>query len=91
MLRHPGRLGRRGAGFRAHQMVEFQGQIALVVLGIKLVQPLRADQTEHPVAEEFEPFVGVGAARAGVGKRPCQQFLVGKKVAKAFFQLSRPG
>ncbi len=89
MVGNAGLFRRHRTGFSPHQMVEFEGQIALLVLGIQLVQALSTDQAENPVAKELQPLVRVDAAGTGVGERPGQQLLVGKQMAEPFFQLSR--
>ena len=52
----------------AHELREAAGQIALRLGGVLPPKEIGDDETEHPVAKKFEPFVIAwpsGAARAG--------------------------
>ena len=56
-------LGHRGQGFASHQGRVTAGQGSLRFGGKALEQHVGDDQTEHAVAQEFQPFIGRAAAR----------------------------
>ena len=58
--------------FLAHQVGAHARQVAFVGAGETLEQQPRDHQAQHRIAEEFEPFVVVGA-EAAVGQRARQQ------------------
>jgi hypothetical protein len=55
-----------GAGLTPHQISESFGQFALVGLRKCPIEHVRDDQTEHMIAEKFEPLIAVGAAARGL-------------------------
>jgi len=57
MFGNPRSLGGCRTGFCPHQMVEFERQIPLIVLGKELMQLFRRDQPQNPVTEEFQPLI----------------------------------
>ena len=73
-----------GAGFLAHQIGEAARQLALLGFGKGFQQHGRNAQSKHPVAEELQPLIGVGAARrlrrqgADMGQGPFQQRRIAK-------------
>jgi uncharacterized membrane-anchored protein len=66
-------------------MCSHTGQIAFVGAGEALVKQARDRQTQHRIAEEFEPLVVFGAVTA-VRQCQCQQAHIGKPVAEAALQ-----
>ena len=73
------RPGDAGEGFAPHQLGVPPGHLALALVPVGGEEKLGDDQPEHPVAEEFEAFVVIGAgvpavAVAGVGQRAFEQF-----------------
>src|SRR5262245_9168890 len=84
-----------GAGLAAHQDDKPPRQLPFIALRKRVKQHLRYDQTEHMVAEKFEPLVAAGAAAAGqrrnVGQRPHQQFGVLEAVSDGLFERAGGG
>ncbi len=85
--------GQHGLG---HQMGETRAELAFLLIGKALGQPLGNEQAEHPVADEFQPFVRPRAAAARgaparqrpadhggtMSQRLTQQFRAGEIVAE---------
>ena len=71
--------GDLGAGFPAHELGEAHRQFALARLRKGLVKPARDHDAQHPVAQEFEPLIGLRPAlparilRRKVGEREDRQ------------------
>jgi hypothetical protein len=72
-----------GAGLAADDRVQAPRQIALRLVGEDLVEPRAGDEAEHPVAQEFQPFIMVRAI-AAMGQRALEQGEVAGLVAERF-------
>ena len=72
-----------GAGFAGDQRIVAAAHLAFGLIGEALVKPVGDDQAEHPVAEEFEPLIGV-AAMAAMGQRALEQLGILGLAAKCF-------
>ncbi len=80
-----------GAGFLAHQIGEPARQLAFVGLGESAIEHVGNHQTEHVVAEEFEPLVAAGAIaraleRRDVGQCALQHVGLDEAIADAAFK-----
>ena len=79
-----------------HQMRQPRAELAFLLVGKALGQPLGDQQAEHAVADEFQPLVGARAAAprgaparqrpadhgGAVGQRLAQQFRAGEIMAE---------
>jgi hypothetical protein len=72
MGRKTSRLRRLGARLASHHCVQPDGQTALGFGRELAIKPLRNDEAENPVTEEFQPLIGFRAS-ARVRKRPPKQ------------------
>ena len=75
-----------GAGFARDQHVETPRQLAFRFVLEPLVQPAGDDQPEDAVAEEFEPFVAVGAG-AGMSQRAFEQRQIAGPVSERALEI----
>ena len=81
--------GDLGAGFAPHELGEAHRQFALARLRKGLVKSARNHDAQHPVAQEFEPLVGLRPAlparilRRKVHEREDRQPRIAKAVTEA--------
>src|SRR6185295_5144258 len=79
-----------GAGVAAHQVREAPREIAFVPFGKRAIEHVGNDETEHVVAQEFQPLIAAAAAltRRGrdVGERAVEIRLVGEDVTDPSFE-----
>ena len=73
-----------GAGLAPHQVGKPPRQLALVALRKGAIEHVGDDETEHMVAEKFQPLVAaaaplLGRSRRNVGQRAVEDRLVGEE------------
>ena len=85
-----------GAAFLAHEIGEPARQFPLARRRESRIEHLRHHEAEHPVAEEFEPLIGLAAAaradvRADMGQRPQREITIGETVPEPALELLERG